>query len=128
MILEVAILNVRSGLEREFEVAFSQASPIIGSMPGHISHQLQRCLETSTRYVLLVNWNSLEAHTVGDSAAHPNISAGSNCCITSMILFLLSSTMHWSQKMRPKPVVNRTRRFSASTWPMSARRAGYLAC
>ena len=65
MILEVAILNVRSGLEREFEVAFSQASPIIGSMPGHISHQLQRCLETSNRYVLLVNWNSLEAHTVG---------------------------------------------------------------
>ena len=65
MILEVAILNVRSGLEREFEVAFSQASPIIGSMPGHISHQLQRCVETSNRYVLLVNWTTLEAHTVG---------------------------------------------------------------
>ncbi len=65
MILEVAVLNVRSGLEREFEAAFAQASPIIASMPGHISHQLQRCLESPNRYVLLVNWTSLEAHTIG---------------------------------------------------------------
>ena len=65
MILEVAILNVRTDLEGEFESAFAQASPIIASMPGYVSHQLQRCLETSNRYVLLVNWTSLEAHTVG---------------------------------------------------------------
>jgi len=65
MILEVAILNVRAGLEREFEAAFSQASPIISSMPGYISHQLQRCVESPNRYALLVNWASLEAHTVG---------------------------------------------------------------
>ena len=64
MILEVAILDVRAGLEREFEAAFAQASPIV-STPGYISHQLQRCIETSNRYVLLVNWKSLEAHTVG---------------------------------------------------------------
>jgi heme-degrading monooxygenase HmoA len=65
MILEVAILNVRGGLERDFEAAFAQASPIIASMPGYISHQLQRCIETSNRYALLVHWTSLEAHTVG---------------------------------------------------------------
>lgn len=65
MILEVAILNVRSGIEREFEAAFAQASPIIASMPGHLSHQLQRCIETPSQYVLLVQWTSLEAHTVG---------------------------------------------------------------
>jgi heme-degrading monooxygenase HmoA len=65
MILEVAILNVRAGLEREFEEAFAQAAPIIASMPGYISHQLQRCVETSNRYLLLVNWESLEAHIVG---------------------------------------------------------------
>ena len=65
MILEVAILDVRSGLEREFEVAFSEASTIIGSMPGYLSHQLQCCIETPNRYLLLVNWTSLEAHTIG---------------------------------------------------------------
>ncbi|MFI4951851.1 MAG: antibiotic biosynthesis monooxygenase family protein [Burkholderiales bacterium] len=30
-----------------------------------MSNQLQHCLETSNRYVLLVNWASLEAHTLG---------------------------------------------------------------
>jgi len=65
MILEIAILNVRPGLEDEFETAFAQASRIIASMPGYVSHQLQRCVETSNRYALLVNWMSLEAHTVG---------------------------------------------------------------
>ena len=65
MILEVAILNVRPGLEHEFEAAFAQASSIIASMPGHHTHQLQRCVEQSNRYLLLVQWDSLEAHTVG---------------------------------------------------------------
>ena len=65
MILEVAILNVRPGHEQAFEAAFAQASRIISSMPGYISHQLQRCLETSHQYLLLVEWTSLEAHTKG---------------------------------------------------------------
>ena len=65
MILEVAILNVRGGLESAFEVAFREASAIIASMPGYVSHELQRCVEVPNRYVLLVNWASLEAHTVG---------------------------------------------------------------
>jgi heme-degrading monooxygenase HmoA len=63
--LTIALLNVRVGLEREFEAAFAQASLIIASMPGYISHQLQRCIETSNRYALLVNWTSIEAHTIG---------------------------------------------------------------
>ena len=65
MILEVAILNVRPGMASAFEEAFHQASSIISAMPGYISHQLQRCIEAPNRYVLLVNWESLEAHTVG---------------------------------------------------------------
>jgi len=65
VILEVAVLNVRSGMSRAFEDAFSQASSIIAAMPGYISHQLQRCIEAPSRYVLLVNWQTLEAHTVG---------------------------------------------------------------
>ena len=65
MILEVAILDVIPGQEVEFQAAFTEASSIISSMKGYISHQLQRCLETQNRYILLVNWESLEAHTVG---------------------------------------------------------------
>lgn len=65
MILEVAILNVRSGLTSEFEVAFRQAAPIISSMPGYISHELQKCLENEHQYILLVRWQKLEDHTIG---------------------------------------------------------------
>ena len=65
MILEVAILDVKTGEEQEFETAFAGASSIISSMPGYISHELQRCIEKQNRYILLAHWESLEAHTVG---------------------------------------------------------------
>jgi heme-degrading monooxygenase HmoA len=65
MILEVAILDVVAGQENEFQAAFATASPIISSMSGYVSHQLQRCIEKQNRYILLVNWEKLEDHTVG---------------------------------------------------------------
>ncbi|MES2561397.1 MAG: antibiotic biosynthesis monooxygenase [Pseudomonadota bacterium] len=65
MILEVATLNVRAGEGPAFEDAFSQAQNIISSMPGYISHQLQRCLESQDKYLLLVQWQRLEDHTIG---------------------------------------------------------------
>jgi heme-degrading monooxygenase HmoA len=64
MILEVAILNVKPGMTREFEAAFKTASISIASISGYISHELQRCLETENRYILLVQWQELEDHTV----------------------------------------------------------------
>lgn len=63
--LEVAVLDIIPGREAEFEGAFRVASAIISSMNGYISHQLQRCVENKSRYILLVNWQSIEAHTVG---------------------------------------------------------------
>lgn len=65
VILEVAILNVKPGEEGSFEAAFDSAQNIIASMPGYLSHELQRCLEKGNRYILLVNWRNLEDHTVG---------------------------------------------------------------
>ena len=65
MILEVAVLNVRPGMEADFEAAFRQAAAIISSMPGYLSHQVRRCMEMRNRYILLVNRESIEAHTVG---------------------------------------------------------------
>ena len=65
MILEAAILDVIPGQEREFQAAFTHAAPIISSMKGYISHQLQRCVEKQNRFILLVNWETLEAHTIG---------------------------------------------------------------
>ena len=65
MILEAAYLNVRSGETSQFEEAFIQASSIISSMRGYIHHELQRCIENSDMYLLLVQWETLEDHTEG---------------------------------------------------------------
>ena len=65
MILEVAILDVKAGLGDGFESAFAQALDIISGMPGYVSHELKKCLEKPDRYLLLVNWETLEDHTVG---------------------------------------------------------------
>lgn len=65
MILEAATLDVKPGQEEEFEQTFAQAQKIIKSMRGYISHELCRCIEQESRYLLLVNWETLEDHTEG---------------------------------------------------------------
>lgn len=65
MILEVAILNVKTGQETDFEGAFRTASSIIASMKGYRRHELRRCVEIANQYVLLVEWDTLEDHTIG---------------------------------------------------------------
>ena len=65
MILEVAPLTVRPHWTNEFETAFAQAEKIIASMPGYVSHELQRCLEQANLYILLVRWRTLEDHEIG---------------------------------------------------------------
>ena len=65
MILEVAILDVIPGEEARFQSDFGRAQSILSSMKGYIAHQLQRCIETPSRYILLVRWETLEDHTEG---------------------------------------------------------------
>jgi heme-degrading monooxygenase HmoA len=65
MILEHAVLDVRQGSSAQYETAFAQAKAIIAASPGFRSLRLERCLEQPDRYVLLVEWDSVEAHEEG---------------------------------------------------------------
>ncbi len=65
MILEVAVITVKPGQGKLFEAIFPQAEKVISAAPGYIAHELRRSLETPGKYLLLVRWESLEAHTVG---------------------------------------------------------------
>ncbi|BDZ63283.1 antibiotic biosynthesis monooxygenase family protein [Agromyces mangrovi Wang et al. 2018] len=68
MILEHAVLSVVPGREAAFEAAFAEASgiiSIISSMPGFVDLRLSRSIETPNAYLLLVHWESVEAHEVG---------------------------------------------------------------
>ncbi len=65
MILEVAILNIKKGLSENFETSFQKAEKIIASMKGYISHELKKCVEKDDKYILLVNWETIEDHEEG---------------------------------------------------------------
>jgi heme-degrading monooxygenase HmoA len=65
VITEQAVLDVKPGSEAEFEAAFERAKAIVVSMPGFQALRLLRCLEAPHRYLLLVEWQRFEDHTVG---------------------------------------------------------------
>jgi heme-degrading monooxygenase HmoA len=65
MVLESALLQVRPGQEADFEAAFRTAQALVASIPGYRVHGLHRCIERPGAYLLLVEWDTLEAHTVG---------------------------------------------------------------
>ena len=65
MIIEHALLPVRAGQDAAFERAFAEAKDIIAAMPGFGGLTLSRCLERSATYLLLVEWDRLEDHSVG---------------------------------------------------------------
>ena len=65
MILEHAVLAIRDGQSAGFEAAMREALPLIAATPGFLGLEVRPCLETPGRYLLLVRWETLEAHTVG---------------------------------------------------------------
>jgi heme-degrading monooxygenase HmoA len=65
VITEHALLPVIPGREDDFELAFREARRIISSMPGFRNLSLSRSVESPSTYLLLVEWEQLEDHTVG---------------------------------------------------------------
>lgn len=65
MVLEVAVLDVIPSMRDAFEEAFVTAGPLIAASEGYILHELRKCVEKPSRYLLLVQWQTLEDHTIG---------------------------------------------------------------
>lgn len=65
MIFEHAVLMIEPGRESEFEAAFAAAPEVFARADGCHGAELRRCTETPSRYVVIVGWDSVEAHTVG---------------------------------------------------------------
>ena len=65
MVLEHALITVRPGTGTEFEDAVRRARSVIAGSDGFVSLELHRGVETPDRYLLLVEWETLEDHTVG---------------------------------------------------------------
>jgi heme-degrading monooxygenase HmoA len=65
MVLEIADFDIRPGTEEQFAAAYLQAKDLLAATPGFVSARMTRGIETPSRFVLLVEWQSVEAHTVG---------------------------------------------------------------
>jgi heme-degrading monooxygenase HmoA len=65
VIIEHAVLPVIPGQEAEFIETMDRAKAIIASAPGFLSLRVSRCIEQPSNFLLLVEWETLEAHTEG---------------------------------------------------------------
>jgi heme-degrading monooxygenase HmoA len=65
MILEIAEFDISSGKENLFEEATHSAINVISQSKGFVSIEFRKCLETPTRFLAFIKWETLEDHTVG---------------------------------------------------------------
>jgi heme-degrading monooxygenase HmoA len=65
MVLEVADIAVLPGQEDAFAEAYREAVAHLRASPGFGSARMTRGIESPSRFVLLVEWDDLESHTVG---------------------------------------------------------------
>ena len=63
MFLEIAQIDVKPGMEAEFEDGVRQAAPIFKRAKGCTGMELQRSVEHPARYRLFVKWDTVENHT-----------------------------------------------------------------
>jgi heme-degrading monooxygenase HmoA len=62
MVLEVALIDVQAGREDEFVTAYGKAVETLTNTPGCRAVRMTRGIESPSRFVLLVEWDSVEAH------------------------------------------------------------------
>ena len=65
MVVEHAELSVEAGREAEFQEVFGKAREVLAEADGFRWTELLRCEERPSVFLLLVGWESVEAHTVG---------------------------------------------------------------
>ncbi len=64
MVLEVALIDVLDGSQQDFAAAYEQAKHLPAATPGCGPMRMTQGIETPTRFVLLIEWDSVEAHDV----------------------------------------------------------------
>jgi heme-degrading monooxygenase HmoA len=66
MILEVADIRISPGRQSDFEQAAHRGlQTVIAKSKGFCGYQIRHSIESPQRYLLLLEWETLEDHTVG---------------------------------------------------------------
>jgi quinol monooxygenase YgiN len=53
------------GVAGAFEAAYRAASPSLDASPRCLGYELSRCVEEPSRYILRIEWDSVEGHMAG---------------------------------------------------------------
>jgi len=65
MILEIADIRIAPGQQAEFEAAIAHGiATVISKAQGFKTARVQHGIESPERYVLMIEWETLEDHTV----------------------------------------------------------------
>jgi quinol monooxygenase YgiN len=64
MILEIAQIDIKPGMESEFEKGVAAAAPLFKRAKGCHGMELQRSVEKPQRYRLFVEWETVDNHNV----------------------------------------------------------------
>lgn len=62
MVLEIARFDITPGSEDAFAAAYAEAVALVEQTPGFRSRRMVRGIESPSRFVLLVEWDAVEAH------------------------------------------------------------------
>lgn len=65
MVTEIADVTVLAESQEQFADVVREGLKFVAETPGFRNARLTRSIETPTRFVLMIEWDSVEAHTVG---------------------------------------------------------------
>jgi heme-degrading monooxygenase HmoA len=65
MVHEIAVIEIKPGMEQAFEEGVAKAAPLFRRAKGCRSMEVRRSVENPSRYHLVVGWDTVEDHMVG---------------------------------------------------------------
>jgi heme-degrading monooxygenase HmoA len=62
MVIEIAQIEVTPGSETQFEAGYDSVRQLIADFPGSLSMRMTRGIESPSRFILMIEWESVTAH------------------------------------------------------------------
>ena len=105
MVLEVALIDVNAGSEADFRSAYAEARQHVAASSGVGTIRMTQGVETPTRFVLLIEWESVEAHDGVPAQRGVRTVAGVSSGRTSPAPRTSNTSSTWRSHLRNPPLL-----------------------
>ena len=65
MVIEIIRYTIETGQEGEFEAAYREAGQYLDASHHCLRHQTTRCVEKPNKYIVRIEWDSMDGHLKG---------------------------------------------------------------